>query len=232
MKLDSNFVSEMIGVFIKSFWQMFFKLWYIWVIALMIGFIQVFFKILDDLLDRKSRIRWFLSKKKIQDVQRLSPIQFEKYVGELFRALGFRIRVIGGPGDEGIDVEAVKDGIIHYIQCKQYTRPVPVSEVRDFYGAIVDKIDSGKALGAKRIDINRQFLFEAIILTLLGGIIGISLGSLVSFAISYSGLIQTKISILSVLLAFGISAAIGIVFGYYPAKRASALNPIEALRYE
>ncbi|HQA96245.1 MAG TPA: FtsX-like permease family protein, partial [Candidatus Colwellbacteria bacterium] len=89
-----------------------------------------------------------------------------------------------------------------------------------------------KALGAKRIDVNRQFLFEAIVLTLLGGIIGISLGALISFAISYSGLIQTKISIPSVLLAFGISAMIGIVFGYYPAKRASALNPIEALRYE
>ncbi|HOF50499.1 MAG TPA: ABC transporter permease [Candidatus Colwellbacteria bacterium] len=89
-----------------------------------------------------------------------------------------------------------------------------------------------KALGAKRIDINRQFLFEAIVLTLLGGIIGITLGSLISFTISYFDLIQTKISVLSVVLAFGISAAIGIVFGYYPARRASALNPIEALRYE
>jgi putative ABC transport system permease protein len=89
-----------------------------------------------------------------------------------------------------------------------------------------------KAIGAKRRDINTQFLTEAVALTVIGGAIGVFLGWLVGFVITKLGILQTSISISSVLLAFGVSAAIGIVFGYYPARRASRLNPIEALRYE
>lgn len=89
-----------------------------------------------------------------------------------------------------------------------------------------------KAIGAKRKDISRQFLIEATILTLLGGIIGVFVGWIFSLAISHFGDINTKISLFSIVLAFGVSAAIGIIFGYYPARRASKLNPIEALRYE
>ncbi len=89
-----------------------------------------------------------------------------------------------------------------------------------------------KAIGAKNKDINRQFLAEAVALTVVGGILGIVLGSSISFAVTHFGILQTQISLNSVLLAFGVSAFIGIVFGYYPAKRASKLNPIDALRYE
>ncbi|MBI5153099.1 MAG: ABC transporter permease [Parcubacteria group bacterium] len=89
-----------------------------------------------------------------------------------------------------------------------------------------------KAIGAKRNDINLQFLSEAIMLTCIGGTIGVVLGCGVSFAVSYFGILQAKVSLLSVLLAFGVSAAIGIIFGYYPARRAAMLNPIEAIRYE
>lgn len=89
-----------------------------------------------------------------------------------------------------------------------------------------------KAIGAKKKDINTQFLVEAIALTFIGGIIGVALGWSISFFVSYFGILQTTISYSSILLAFGVSAAIGIVFGYYPARRASELNPIEALRYE
>ena len=89
-----------------------------------------------------------------------------------------------------------------------------------------------KAIGATRRDINLQFLAEAISLTFLGGIIGIILGWSAAFIISYFGVLQTKVSLTSILLAFGVSAAIGIIFGYYPARRAAGLNPIEALRYE
>jgi putative ABC transport system permease protein len=89
-----------------------------------------------------------------------------------------------------------------------------------------------KAIGAKRKDINKQFLAEAIVLTVIGGILGIILGAAVSFFVNYFGVLTTKVSFRSVLLAFGVSAAIGIAFGYYPARRAAGLNPIDALRYE
>ncbi|MFA6324868.1 MAG: ABC transporter permease [Candidatus Paceibacterota bacterium] len=89
-----------------------------------------------------------------------------------------------------------------------------------------------KAIGAKRIDINTQFLVEAVMLTFIGGFFGILLGWLISFVVSYLGIIQTQVSLFSVLLAFSVSTVIGIIFGYYPARRASQLNPIDALRYE
>lgn len=89
-----------------------------------------------------------------------------------------------------------------------------------------------KAIGAKRKDISLQFLTEAVMLTFIGGVIGIIFGWLASVAISKFGDTNTTISLFSIILAFGVSAAIGIIFGYYPARRASKLNPIEALRYE
>jgi putative ABC transport system permease protein len=89
-----------------------------------------------------------------------------------------------------------------------------------------------KAIGAKKRDISNQFLVESIAVTLLGGVIGVLLGLLVAFGITSTGVLETKVTLNPVLLAFGVSAAIGIIFGYYPAKKASELNPIEALRYE
>ena len=89
-----------------------------------------------------------------------------------------------------------------------------------------------KAIGAKQEDIRIQFLTEAVALTFLGGVIGVLLGWAVSWGISASGVLQTSMTLKSVLLAFGVSAAIGIIFGYYPARRAAKLSPIEALRYE
>ena len=89
-----------------------------------------------------------------------------------------------------------------------------------------------KAIGAKKGDIQTQFLVEAIIITVSGGIIGIIFGYGISALITYSGVITTSVSLFSVALSFGVSVFIGIVFGYYPAKKAAQLNPIDALRYE
>ncbi len=89
-----------------------------------------------------------------------------------------------------------------------------------------------KAIGAKKKDISTQFLTESVMLTLIGGIFGAILGWLISRGIAYFGSTTTVIEAWSIFLAFGVSAAIGIIFGYYPARRAAKLNPIEALRYE
>lgn len=89
-----------------------------------------------------------------------------------------------------------------------------------------------KAIGAKRADIVLQFLGEALLLTLIGGIIGIFLGWGLATIVGKMFNLNAGVSLSSVLLACGVSSVIGIVFGFYPAYRASKLNPIEALRYE
>lgn len=89
-----------------------------------------------------------------------------------------------------------------------------------------------KAIGAKKKDISMQFLAEAIMLTFSGGVVGVLLGWIVSVVVSHFAGIVTQVSLQAVFLAFGVSASIGIIFGYYPARRAAGLNPIEALRYE
>ncbi|MHB8168472.1 MAG: ABC transporter permease [Thermoleophilia bacterium] len=89
-----------------------------------------------------------------------------------------------------------------------------------------------KSVGAKKGDISMQFLSESVMLTFLGGAIGIVLGFAASLAISHLANMPTSFSYSSVILVFGVSALIGIVFGYYPARRAANLSPIVALRYE
>jgi putative ABC transport system permease protein len=89
-----------------------------------------------------------------------------------------------------------------------------------------------KAVGIRKIYINLQFLAEAVTLTFFGGIIGIFGGWIASLVLSNFLSITPEISASSIFLAFGVSAAIGIIFGFYPARRAANLNPIEALRYE
>ena len=89
-----------------------------------------------------------------------------------------------------------------------------------------------KAIGAKRSDISLQFLTESVMLTFLGGVIGILLGWVLSWGVKTFAGITTQVSLSSIALAVGVSAGIGIIFGYYPARRAAGLRPIEALRYE
>jgi putative ABC transport system permease protein len=89
-----------------------------------------------------------------------------------------------------------------------------------------------KALGAKRKTITSQFLMEAVMITFIGGVIGTVIGIGISYLLSNSMNLPFVLSIPSILLAFVVSAGVGILFGWYPAQKAAKLQPIEALRYE
>jgi putative ABC transport system permease protein len=89
-----------------------------------------------------------------------------------------------------------------------------------------------RALGAKRRDITLQFLVETVVLSVGGGLVGVLVGILVPIIVSHLTTMRTIVTLWSVLLAFGISGAVGIIFGLYPAKAAAQLDPIEALRHE
>jgi len=89
-----------------------------------------------------------------------------------------------------------------------------------------------RALGAKRRDITLQFLVETVVLSVGGGLIGVALGIVTPFIVSNLTDMKTIVTLWSVLVAFGISGAVGIIFGIYPAKSAAQLDPIEALRHE
>jgi putative ABC transport system permease protein len=96
----------------------------------------------------------------------------------------------------------------------------------------IKEIGTRMAIGAKKMDIVVQFLSEAILISVTGGLIGIFLGIVFSKLIEEVAGILTIVSIGSVIIAFGVSAAVGIIFGYSPAKRAAERDPIESLRYE
>lgn len=94
------------------------------------------------------------------------------------------------------------------------------------------EIGTRKALGATNVSIRTQFVVEAIVLCLVGGIIGILLGVAIASAGCKAMDTTFRISPFSIILAVGFSAAVGIFFGYYPANKAAKMNPIDALRYE
>jgi putative ABC transport system permease protein len=96
----------------------------------------------------------------------------------------------------------------------------------------IREIGLRKAIGATRGDITSQFLAEAVALTVVGGLVGIVLGWGIAAAITAFSTLNAVVTGGSVLLAVGVSTAIGIIFGYYPARRAAKLDPIEALRYQ
>ncbi len=96
----------------------------------------------------------------------------------------------------------------------------------------IKEIGTRMAIGAKKTDIVVQFLSEAIMISITGGFIGVLLGVIIAKLINQFADILTIVSPFSVIIAFSVSAAVGVIFGYSPAKRASERDPIESLRYE
>jgi putative ABC transport system permease protein len=89
-----------------------------------------------------------------------------------------------------------------------------------------------RATGARRSDIVRQFLFESVLISIGGGVLGIGFGYFLSWLIAAAANWSTIVTPASIVIAFGVSVAVGLVFGIYPARKASRIDPIEALRYE
>jgi putative ABC transport system permease protein len=96
----------------------------------------------------------------------------------------------------------------------------------------IKEIGTRMAIGAKKMDIVVQFLSEAVLISVTGGFIGVIMGVVLSMLIEQIADIKTIVTPFSVIVAFGVSAAVGVIFGYSPAKRASERDPIESLRYE
>jgi putative ABC transport system permease protein len=96
----------------------------------------------------------------------------------------------------------------------------------------IKEIGTRMAIGAKKMDIVVQFLSEAVLISVSGGFIGVFLGVVMAKLIEQIAGIMTIVSFFSVFISFGVSAAVGVIFGYSPAKRASEKDPIESLRYE
>jgi putative ABC transport system permease protein len=96
----------------------------------------------------------------------------------------------------------------------------------------IKEIGVRRAVGATRKDVLAQFLSEAVMISLAGGLAGIFLGVVLSFAIERIAHINTIVSMLSVVVAFGVSVAVGLVFGIMPANKAAKADPITCLRYE
>lgn len=96
----------------------------------------------------------------------------------------------------------------------------------------IKEIGTRMAIGAKKMDIVVQFLAEAVLISVTGGFIGVFFGVVMAKLIEQIAGIMTIVSLFSVVIAFGVSAAVGVIFGYSPAKRASEKDPIESLRYE
>ena len=94
------------------------------------------------------------------------------------------------------------------------------------------EIGTRMAVGAKRVDILLQFLWESMVLCLVGGVIGIAVGWIGSTIVASIGGWTAMISFTAIALALGFASAVGLFFGIYPANKASKLDPVEALRYE
>ena len=88
------------------------------------------------------------------------------------------------------------------------------------------------SVGARDVDVLLQFLVEAVVLSIVGGAIGVALGCTASYATGRIMQWAAPVTVNAVVLAFGFAVGVGVFFGFYPARKAAALNPIEALRYE
>jgi restriction system protein len=139
---------------IRGFFFLIRHLWWLIVFLAALLLLELAFKVwLPRKIERRRIARrfdkgleWRDQQAELKDLRKMTPKEFEEYIAELFRRLGYKTYSTGGPNDGGIDVIAEKNKVKHYIQCKKYFKAhkVGVGEMRDFYGALADKTVEGK----------------------------------------------------------------------------------------
>jgi len=134
-----------------AIWQMTIGLWWVWLPAIALSFLPLIVERLERLIKKIIINRKVKKVGKIRNdigllnqIKSLSHKEFEFYVADLFKKLGYKADVVGGSSDGGIDIVLERDGKKSYVQCKQYNSKVQVDKVRDFYGAIVSKFANAK----------------------------------------------------------------------------------------
>jgi hypothetical protein len=133
-----------------SFWPLYAILFAFLIIALAIriGLDKLGYEIESWVISKKFRQgeKWRTGREMIGWLRQMKPEDFEKYVADIFRRMGYAVKVTGGAYDGGVDVVAEKNGIKYYIQCKRHSakNEVGVGAVRDFYGSLADRVANGK----------------------------------------------------------------------------------------
>lgn len=136
----------------KTFWKIVVTLKWLWLILFGVALLRILPDVIDNTIYKirqRRRFRfssgWRNNRRFLGRLRSMKPDEFEDYIADLFRLMGYKTKATGGSYDEGIDVIAEKDGIKHYIQCKKFiTQEVGVGALRDFYGAIADHLTNGK----------------------------------------------------------------------------------------
>ena len=139
----------------KSIFTMLLSLWQVWIILIFIALMKIFAEVWLPRYFKKRKIEkkikqvndWSSDKDELGRLRKLHPNDFENYIADMYSKLGYKTEKVGGSYDGGVDVIAEKDGIKHYIQCKKYiTSKVSVGDVRNFAGALLDKLSQGKGI--------------------------------------------------------------------------------------
>lgn len=139
-------MGQMVG---KAAFEAFVMFWPIWIILLLLLIGKILLEVVLPLKIKqwkfKKGLNWRSGQDQLQWLRGMHPSKFEEYITDLFIVLGYKAQKIGGSHDGGLDVEIEKDGKKSYIQCKKFiVSKVSVSAVRDFYGALANKIVDGK----------------------------------------------------------------------------------------
>ena len=140
---------------LKNMATLFLSLWQVWIILIIIALIKIFGEAWLPRYIKKKKIskkinqvnEWNSNRDVLEKLKKLHPNDFENYIANMYSNLGYKTERVGGSYDGGVDVIAEKDGIKHYIQCKKYiTSKVSVGDIRNFAGALMDKLSQGKGI--------------------------------------------------------------------------------------